>query len=366
MTSEHAKLTLLLDTLQQHRGGTQETTFLSIGGRGYYENPTSQLLQFFLNPQQEHGFGNLFLECFLASLQPSPKYPLDRFLKGILSVEREVPTSDKKRLDLVLEGDDWLIVIENKIRHHENNPFESYETYVRTRSQHGIAALQVILAPFPGEQRKNWLRVTYQDFLARLETRLETWSDSKNGKWLVFAQDFVKHFQQELYTLPMNDERVRLAESYYPEIEKAEALKREYLAHLEKNFLEWVQELIKENSAKIEHSSLGSGGWGKWITCDRWSRGKLFLARYPAQEERLNIYLGVRLDELSPQEMKEALIEAEGDTLQLMRESSFTTENSLLLSSNYFESLKDVQPKLAGLVAFLDKFGRGLPHQTSP
>jgi len=34
-----------------------EKTIFSVGGRGYYENPISDILAFFFNPQEVHGLG---------------------------------------------------------------------------------------------------------------------------------------------------------------------------------------------------------------------------------------------------------------------------------------------------------------------
>lgn len=40
-----------------------EQTIFSIGGRGYYENPTSDVLAFFCDSEGTHGLGNLMMEA---------------------------------------------------------------------------------------------------------------------------------------------------------------------------------------------------------------------------------------------------------------------------------------------------------------
>ncbi len=47
----------------------KDKTFFSIGGRGYYENPTSDVLAFFMRPDEQHGLGPLFLRAFFDAMR---------------------------------------------------------------------------------------------------------------------------------------------------------------------------------------------------------------------------------------------------------------------------------------------------------
>ena len=49
------------------------------------------------------------------------------------SVETEVVTQNGKRIDLLVETDTALIVIECKIYHHQNNPFDEYTAFGNER-----------------------------------------------------------------------------------------------------------------------------------------------------------------------------------------------------------------------------------------
>ena len=100
-------------------------TFFSIGGRGYYENPTSDVLAYFLQPGNQHPFGLHFLHAMLRCVGLDPT----AFPCGKISVSREVRT-DHGRLDLVIVSEKWVLVIENKIRHWDANDFEEYKTFV--------------------------------------------------------------------------------------------------------------------------------------------------------------------------------------------------------------------------------------------
>ena len=98
-------------------------TFLSIGGRGYYENPTSDLLRFFFQPSNAHELNTIFINAFLEAAGFQGNLNIDQKLL----VTREVETKDRKRIDLVISSPQWLLMIENKIWHDQVNPFEQYE-----------------------------------------------------------------------------------------------------------------------------------------------------------------------------------------------------------------------------------------------
>jgi hypothetical protein len=108
-----------------------EANILSIGGRGYYENPTTDVLSFFLNDKGDHDLGSLVLSS-LIDLLPDNHKDIDQYL--INYPEREVYTyTGKGRIDLILEGQDWVITIENKIFNTQSNPYEDYERYIDER-----------------------------------------------------------------------------------------------------------------------------------------------------------------------------------------------------------------------------------------
>lgn len=48
-----------------------EPTIFSIGSKGYYENPTTDILAFFLDDKASHGLGSLVLEALVNTLPDS-------------------------------------------------------------------------------------------------------------------------------------------------------------------------------------------------------------------------------------------------------------------------------------------------------
>ncbi|WP_309740326.1 PD-(D/E)XK nuclease family protein [Chamaesiphon sp. OTE_20_metabat_361] len=108
----------------------QQQTFMEIAGYPHSENICSKILQFYLTPTNEHGFGRLLLDSLVMLI--------DRELvtdKQNIEVWREVRTSGNKRIDLVIVSDNYIIGIENKVLAKVNNPFCDYTTYLRSLSK---------------------------------------------------------------------------------------------------------------------------------------------------------------------------------------------------------------------------------------
>ena len=51
----------VLNEVKKYVTPAKEPTLFAVGGRGYYENPASDLLAFFLKPDAEHKLKDLFL-----------------------------------------------------------------------------------------------------------------------------------------------------------------------------------------------------------------------------------------------------------------------------------------------------------------
>ena len=65
MSDDLKSLESFLDEVEKHIPPAKETTIFGVGGRGYYENPATDLLKYFLKPDAGHGLGDLFLSTFL-------------------------------------------------------------------------------------------------------------------------------------------------------------------------------------------------------------------------------------------------------------------------------------------------------------
>jgi len=189
---------------------TKELTLFDVGTRGHFENPTTELLSFFLDSTKEHGLG----DCFLHGLQNvlADKEILAS-LGHLQSVETEVATATGNRIDLVLETDQAVIAVECKIYHEQNNPFDDYSSYGEQRindrkknSEQEQKLVKLVLC-LNGEisnvlkandlEPNGWHGLSYQDLAQTIEIRLsKALLENPYNKWGLFAREFLLHLKE--------------------------------------------------------------------------------------------------------------------------------------------------------------------------
>ncbi|MFA6700856.1 MAG: PD-(D/E)XK nuclease family protein [Thiomicrospira sp.] len=230
-----------------------EKTIFSVGARGYYENPTTDLLAFFMNPQEEHGFDTLILGSFIESIG----LPLDN-LGTLRKPRREVLTANQKRIDLVLETDSWVMVIENKIYHHQNNPFAEYENYAQT-SHPDKEAVFVVLSP-EGKTPANWRAVSYENLINKINTRLGTYLTSNPcSKWVIFLKDFLLNLSQITVKTKMDNEAFEFIENNYLDVTNLFKLRNEYIETVQAQAVAQLKDLDGWSSVSTKIDEWGTG-----------------------------------------------------------------------------------------------------------
>lgn len=231
----------------------REQTIFSIGSRGYYENPTSDLLQFFLNDAAAHGLNNLVLKALVACL-PDEYKKLDCSL--VLPPEREVHTENSKRLDLLLESTDWVMVIENKIFHQQNNPFTDYEGHIEKYFPNK-RQIYVVLSPagtVPPEYAK-WLGVSYPALINALKMNLSDWFiNHPLNKWAVLLREFLLHLEHLMAKPCLSEENLNFVLGNLKQIKEAQDFKVETITRYQESLKSALSEALNtELKGSIVH-----------------------------------------------------------------------------------------------------------------
>src|SRR5690554_3780945 len=216
------RMKALLKEAEQFQGPDREQTLFDIGARGYFENPTTDLLAFFLDPAAEHGFGNAVLSALLDSL-PEALQPAacERYLTR--PPGREWVTSRQQRIDLVLESDQWVLAVEHKVYHGLHNDFAHYgeDLALRLSGQDSRQVLCIVLSP--GGQAPDapgWLGIGYPYFLQRLRSAAGSlYEQLGESKWLLFLREFVIHLENLTMTDTLTDAQEQFALEHLGEIE---------------------------------------------------------------------------------------------------------------------------------------------------
>ncbi|TCB68280.1 hypothetical protein E0H81_02875 [Acinetobacter terrestris] len=185
----------LLEKSRQYKPTERELTFFDTAARKHYENPTTELLAFFLNPNNQHGLGDLFFESFIQSLKLKHNIDLNNY-NSPLKIETEISTHDLKRIDLLIETEDHLFIIECKIHHHQNNPIDSYLEYAKDRAKNSKTIVPVVLCLDGLSDFNQWTGISYQDLTKNFKFNLAKKSfENPYNKWFLFAREFILHLE---------------------------------------------------------------------------------------------------------------------------------------------------------------------------
>jgi hypothetical protein len=183
----------------------KEMTFMEIAGYPQFENVCSNILAFYLNPNNEHGFGTLLLDA-LAKVINEEIATNEQSIQAI----REVITDGKKRIDLVIESDDYVLAIENKIFAGIDNPFQDYSEYLEKLSK-GRKIYKVLLS-FHTVQESPFLYgfkpVSYEPFLKEVTKNIESYSQTALKTHLTFLKDFIQTMQNLRGNTSMDSKRL--------------------------------------------------------------------------------------------------------------------------------------------------------------
>lgn len=164
---------------------------MEISGQAHYENVASNILAFYFDPKEEHGLKGLLVTAFL---EMAGHKGVD--VSEIISIEREYPAEDGKRIDLVIDGDVFVIGIENKIYHWEANDFENYGRVIDALGKDKLVTVKAVLGlhaplwkpPLPG----GFLRFSYPQLWSHVRSSLGIYLPSANPKWVTYLIDFME------------------------------------------------------------------------------------------------------------------------------------------------------------------------------
>jgi hypothetical protein len=252
---DYDQLEAILKESRQFVKPDVEKNIFSIGGRGHYENPISDILAFFLNTHEVHGFDDLILK----SLNEAAGYP-DNDTDIIEPLLREVCTDDGKKIDILIKGQDYVLIIENKIRHWLANPFVSYDAYLekyyQDKTRHRILlSIRKETAPNGG-----WSSLTYKDLLIRIRENLGKYLLNKPySKWIVLLREFLLNIEQEYGADPMDDKRFEFVGKNYGAIQDLKKMADEYIGELHKKALDVIRLDTDDDTSVSTHRELWGG-----------------------------------------------------------------------------------------------------------
>lgn len=240
-----------------------EPTIFSIGGRGYFENPTTDILAFFCNSEEVHGLNQLVNEALfdvVCKIASDNKIHNITDFHSTSEPQREVPTNNGARIDLLIEGNEWVMVIENKIFHNQNNPFKDYEDYITSDKDDKFKdkiPIFILLSP-DGTAPQGWLPISYAEFLSSLKSKLaDAFINQPLNKWIVLLREFILHMESIVSEPNIALETKNFILSHLAEIKEVENVKNKTIKAYQNELTIKLQKIMPDEDiiSKVYHWS---------------------------------------------------------------------------------------------------------------
>lgn len=243
---------------QQYKKPKREMTIFDTALKNHHENPVTELLAFFFNPNEKHQLEDCFYQGFIAALKQYKQYK-DFSLESLKETFYSAGDRSRETLIYELETDTALIIVEVKVYHHQNNPFKEYEAWAnkkieyQNRQDQEKRLITIVLCPNGKCAIEGWLGLSYTQLTTCIRHHVSQYAFNQTlNKWVVFRPRVltIQHLEsfnrlldidmsrlnfvvdnmqiQELIGLKqsvfqeiiahINKERIELGETYQPEV----------------------------------------------------------------------------------------------------------------------------------------------------
>lgn len=188
MDGENKELTKLLSLFEALPETKVSESIFDIAGYPHYENVSSNILAFYFDPNGEHGLSDLFLSTLM-------EFADETFLdEGNILISREVSTIKGGRLDILIETDNQIIGIENKIFHILNNNLEDYSDSIEKwakLSDQNKDRKKFVLSIRNEPNSFGFINVTYKEYWQSIRSKLGNYISTSSQKWALYLIDFM-------------------------------------------------------------------------------------------------------------------------------------------------------------------------------
>lgn len=182
-------------------------TFMEIAGFSSKEIASSNILSFFFNSQEVHNLNNLCVNSLLNCV----RYDFRGKDTSTINVHREVQTSTGKRIDLLVECVDLIIVIENKIFASLYNDLNDYSNYADEKYPNK-PNVKIILSLRNSDEElsSGFFQTTHIELLEEIEKNLMCETVYPDEKYLIYLLDYKQTIQNLIKPNSMNREMLEL------------------------------------------------------------------------------------------------------------------------------------------------------------
>ncbi|OEY92980.1 hypothetical protein BJD20_06475 [Acinetobacter proteolyticus] len=243
----------LLLKAQQYKKPEREMTIFDTALNNHHENPITELLAFFLNPNEKHQLGDSFYQGFMTALKQFEQYQ-DFEFGEFKQLSTQQVTDQGKFIDLWVETDNALIIVEVKVYHHQNNPFKEYEAWAnkkieyQNRQDQEKRLISIVLCPNGKCSIANWLGLSYTQLTTSIRQHVSQYAFNQNlNKWAVFARDFLLHLESFNHLLDIDMSRLNFVVDNMYKIQELIDLKQSVFQDIIRHINMQLQIALGEN-----------------------------------------------------------------------------------------------------------------------
>jgi hypothetical protein len=211
----------------------------------------SRVLAYFFNPEEEHSFESLFFDSLVEIIEEKKGSETDVSLfSGAFEVSTEDATiyaegtdQQNKRIDISIIGEDWSIIIENKLYHQLANPLKAYWEHAKSQTKNVIGIVLSLDAKSEKECNEDdvkFINVTHEELINKVQANLRL-SDIEDDTDIFYLREYIRtintHYWHKMDTPQMNVLVQNLIEQSEA-IEKIENGKKQAVAFIDRQIQE--------------------------------------------------------------------------------------------------------------------------------
>lgn len=187
------------------------------------EPVNSRVLAYFLDAKEEHQFNRLFIDSLIELIKEKKKQgtgiDVDNFSDDFdvyteeLTSGASLEENKQKRIDVSIKGNNWTIIIENKINHLLDNPLKAYWEHAQAKFSNNV--IGVILSIFKISRNEcvvndaiKYINITHKELIKRLQKNLII-NTKTNDLNLFYLKEYIKtiesHYKQKTDEPKMNN-----------------------------------------------------------------------------------------------------------------------------------------------------------------
>lgn len=212
----------------------KEKTFMDISGYPHYENVCSNILAFYLDPKEEHKLNELVISSIIKAIKRKNKnINIDFHNIDNINVQREYVTLKRNRIDLVIQNDNFVIGIENKL---DASVYNDLNDYANTLNKLDTKSIKILLSLHDNAkvvENTEFINITYQEFFNQLKEDLSE-IQIKNNKWFIYLEEFIKNLENFEGELEMEEEIINWLKENKKEIDEFDKIREVAYKSIEK------------------------------------------------------------------------------------------------------------------------------------